>query len=390
MTKLLLFVVVCFYSIGIFAQNSKKQYSNGINTCAGAVNIFENGDYTLQFTGEKSKSSIQQYSALDSVTTDNQLWVSYIASAAGELTFRAEKKSGYIQMVVFDQMKKEICSEISAGISEISRMYIKRDSRKVGVNHTTGDGLLFTLKLHEGQKINILFATEKENDDKFHLKWNFDPETLLSKETKIIDRRFDDFAPTFSIKVRDENTKEPLVASISIEESKNEDGLYVASDLFLNIERKTKMKIKCDVEGYFFKDSLIDASSFDDQHIEIPLNRISSGQSVKIEDIEFRPGTSEITSGSEPKLNRLKDFLLLNADLKIEIQGHVFALGENSMMGQKISEARAKRVRKFLIDNGIDKNRLTSKGYGNTSPVYKEPKFSYEEQANRRVEILVL
>ena len=93
---------------------------------------------------------------------------------------------------------------------------------------------------------------------------------------------------------------------------------------------------------------------------------------------------------SEPKLNRLKDFLLLNSDISIEIQGHVFALGDNSLAGQKVSEARAKRVKKFLIEHGVNKNRLKSKGYGNTKPIYEEPKFSYEEQANRRVEILVL
>jgi outer membrane protein OmpA-like peptidoglycan-associated protein len=60
------------------------------------------------------------------------------------------------------------------------------------------------------------------------------------------------------------------------------------------------------------------------------------------------------------------------------------------MMGQNISEARAKRVVKYLIDNGIDKKRLKPVGYGNTRPIFEKPQFSYEEQANRRVEIVVL
>lgn len=149
------------------------------------------------------------------------------------------------------------------------------------------------------------------------------------------------------------------------------------------------MIIKCDAEGYFFDDRIESVSSFEDQEIIIHLERISSGKSIQIEEIEFTPGTSEITKSSEPKLRRLKDFLALNSEMSIEIQGHVFAVGDNSFAGQKISEARAKRVLKYLTDNGIDKNRLVAVGYGNTRPIYPEPKFSYEEQANRRVEVLI-
>ena len=110
---------------------------------------------------------------------------------------------------------------------------------------------------------------------------------------------------------------------------------------------------------------------------------------MQIEEIEFKPGTSEILPESEPKLKRLKDFMALNSEIEIEIQGHVFLIGENGFASQKLSEGRARRVMAYLADNGINKNRMTAVGYGNTKPIYPEPKFAYEEQANRRVEILV-
>jgi len=116
---------------------------------------------------------------------------------------------------------------------------------------------------------------------------------------------------------------------------------------------------------------------------------ISKRKSMQIEEIEFKPGTSEFIVGSEGKLRRLKDFMALNADINIEIQGHVYATGENGFASQKLSEARAKRVMIFLIENGIDKGRMIAVGYGNTKPIYPEAKLAYEEQANRRVEILV-
>jgi outer membrane protein OmpA-like peptidoglycan-associated protein len=43
----------------------------------------------------------------------------------------------------------------------------------------------------------------------------------------------------------------------------------------------------------------------------------------------------------------------------------------------------------YLVDNGIAKERMTAVGYGNTRPVYANPKLASEEQANRRVEILI-
>ena len=81
--------------------------------------------------------------------------------------------------------------------------------------------------------------------------------------------------------------------------------------------------------------------------------------------------------------------MALNSDVKIEIQGHVFHIGENTYAAQKLSESRAKRVLTYLADNGIDKTRMTAIGYGNLKPIIALPRFAYEEQKNRRVEIKI-
>ena len=165
--------------------------------------------------------------------------------------------------------------------------------------------------------------------------------------------------------------------------------MYVGSDFFFNITSTKDFNLSCDLEGYFFYDSIIEISAYEDKYIEIFLERAESGKSLQIEEIQFVPGTSEILKSSEPKLRRLKDFLALNATLEVEIQGHVFAMGDNSFAGQRISEARAKRVMRYLVDNGIEKDRMSSVGYGNTRPIYENPLLTYQEQANRRVEILI-
>lgn len=387
MIKLPFLLLILLFSNSITAQTRQE---NSINSCSGAINIFENNTYQLQFTGKKNSTSIEAYKSLLTIGQENQLWISYVAGSTGELNFSANVKKDFVQMVVFQEIENKMCAEIESGVAEIVRLHSKREQQSVGLSKSTGGGFLYSLSLQKGQKINILFSTSEKNNNYLDLDWNFIPELVTKVESKVMDRRHDDFAPTFSILVRDKSNNNPLIASIAITNSKNLDGLYTASDVYLNIDRKNEFTIKCDAEGFFFKDTIIMGSSFDDQEVLFLLERIAKGLSVKIEDIEFKPGSSIITENSEPKLNRLKDFLLLNSDITIEIQGHVFALGNNSIAGQKISEARARRVKKFLVDHGINKNRLKSKGYGNTKPIYEEPKFSYEEQANRRVEILVL
>jgi outer membrane protein OmpA-like peptidoglycan-associated protein len=292
-------------------------------------------------------------------------------------------------MVVFSEMKNDICGEITNGISEIKRLHLEKNMSRVGLDHKVGDGILYMLHLDEGDKINILFSTEEKLKDRLFLNWKFSSHLHNPWEQKIVDKRDNDFAPTLSILIRDKESKKPVQASLTIEGSREIDALYVGSDLFFNVSRNCNIIIKCDVEGYFFEDRLEKITAYEDQEILIELEKASQGKSIKIENLEFKAGTSEIVPSSIPKLKRLKNFLALNSDINVEIQGHVFLLGDNTFMAQRISEARAKRVAKYLVDNGIDRSRLQAVGYGNTKPVYANPKFFYEEQSNRRVEIMI-
>lgn len=387
MIKITILSIISVLSFTLLGQ--KGNYSSNLSSCTGAINIFENGHFNLQFTAKEDINFISSYPSLTTIGTENQIWCSYIASSPGVLNFKAIVDNDYLQMVVFTQEVDDICGEIQKGVAEIKRIHISKEFKEVGLNSAVSNGTMFSLKMRQGEKIHVLFSTAEEKKNTIQLDWNFIPEVVVEQKSKVIDRRNDDFAPSFSIVLRDSVTKEPVVGSVEILDSKQVDAIYRASDLFFNIERRCQISLLCKADGYFFDERLVDVNPSEDQEVIVYMNRISSGKSLKIEDIQFKPGTSEIVTSSEPKLNRLKDFLALNADLNIEIQGHVFDKGENSTIGQKISEARAKRIMKYLIDNGIDKNRLDAVGYGNTKPVFEEPKLFAEEQANRRVEILI-
>lgn len=388
MTKVTLLLISLLLSLSSFSQHTVGKDGHNMNSCNGAINVFDNGEFQLAFNGG-SDGITESYPTLSGISTENTLWCSYIAPTAGTLTFDANVNQGFLQMVVFKPETDDICRDIANGYAEIQRMLLSKENRTVGLASTVDSQHLYKYSMSAGQKIYVVFATEAESHKKLSLNWNFEEEVILANEKKIIDNRDDDFAPTLSFTVRDANTGLPLSAALILEGNRDLQGMYIGSDFFFNITTTKDIALSCDLEGYFFYDSLIELSAYEDKYIEIYLDRAESGKSLQIEEIQFVPGTSEILQSSEPKLRRLKDFLALNSALEVEIQGHVFAMGDNNIAGQRISEARAKRVMRYLIDNGIDRSRLSSVGYGNTRPIYENPIKSHQEQANRRVEILI-
>ena len=63
-------------------------------------------------------------------------------------------------------------------------------------------------------------------------------------------------------------------------------------------------------------------------------------------------------------------------------------IGDDSY-NMKLSKNRANAVMSYLIDKGIDKSRLTAKGYGETQPVATNDTDEGRAQ-NRRTEVKVI
>ena len=388
MTRAIFLLISVLLSMPLFSQHDVGKDGVNMNSCDGAVNIFETGQFSMDFNGGSDQVHLS-YPSLESIDSKNTLWCSYIAPKSGTLEIEAGVRSGYLQMVIFQQQRDDICGEIKSGIAEMKRVMLSKQNKSVGLRTDVDSAHLYSLHLDQDQKIYVLFSTDAKEEKKLALNWTFDEDQYAPAEKRIVDRRDDDFAPTLTFSVRDCESGLPLIAGLVIEGHRDLQGMYTGSDFHFSISGNSDLTISCDLEGYFFHDSIYEISANEDQEVYIILDPVSSGKSLHIEEIQFVPGTSEILKSSEPKLRRLKDFLALNSELEIEIQGHVFAMGDNSYAAQKVSEARAKRVMKYLTDNGIDRKRLTAVGYGNTRPIYEDPIRSHQEQANRRIEILV-
>ncbi|MCB4799918.1 OmpA family protein [Neotamlana laminarinivorans] len=112
---------------------------------------------------------------------------------------------------------------------------------------------------------------------------------------------------------------------------------------------------------------------------------------ILLENIYFEYNKYNIKEESTISLNKIVKVLKENPEMKIAINAHTDNKGSASY-NLKLSDKRAGSAAKFLIKNGIDKNRLISKGFGETKPFIDCKNNCSDEdlQANRRVEFVIL
>ena len=112
------------------------------------------------------------------------------------------------------------------------------------------------------------------------------------------------------------------------------------------------------------------------------------GLKMRISNIEFGFGSSRITGRGTAILDRVVVILKKYANYDVVIEGHTDDIGEEAY-NLRLSEGRAKSVQQYLIDKGIDDERLQYIGMGETVPLY--PNTSDENRRrNRRVEFLLI
>ena len=102
---------------------------------------------------------------------------------------------------------------------------------------------------------------------------------------------------------------------------------------------------------------------------------------------------SYIRDESTIQLNKLKKLITDNPNYIIEISSHTDARGSDSY-NKRLSQRRAESVVRWLIEHGVERDRLVPRGYGESIPTNKcvnsIPCSEREHQMNRRTEFRVL
>jgi len=105
--------------------------------------------------------------------------------------------------------------------------------------------------------------------------------------------------------------------------------------------------------------------------------------------VKFPSDAHALSTEAQQRLSELADRLKTdNHNVYLEIQGHTDAKGSTDY-NDKLGEERAEAVRRFLNQQGIALNRMSTISYGKDSPVAPNDTAQGRAQ-NRRVVIIVL
>ena len=201
------------------------------------------------------------------------------------------------------------------------------------------------------------------------------------------------------LKVEDANTEQALNATVSLKNSTDGRTLLpipVATGIYrFDISEKQASDYIMTVQqnGYVYKslEVSVPAAAQEPQEFrrKVALSPIVAGYRKVLDFVYFDFNSIRLREESQDELNRLKDFMMSNMGTSIEIAGHTDNIGTRSY-NKSLSQARAQAIVNFLIQEGVNIERVIAKGYGESDPIASNDDEKDGRELNRRVEMRVL
>lgn len=274
------------------------------------------------------------------------------------------------------------------------RLISNRDNRSFV---TDENGIVFT-RLHPQNNYNIEFV--KKGYDTLITKTTtvgvLSPDTVFSTASIL---------PEFEINyegiVANKATNKPVKNSrlVFISHSGDIDTLFYDGIVPFSkkLERNQEYHILALKEGYYGGDHYISTKNLDTQvdttiKGKILMNKLQVGAIVKIDDIYYDYDKATIREDAKKALDGLLSVLKENPSMKIQINSHTDCRG-SYVYNKQLSQDRAQSVVDYLQEKGIDINRLSSRGYGESAPLDDCNCESCSEeihQENRRTEFKII
>ena len=126
----------------------------------------------------------------------------------------------------------------------------------------------------------------------------------------------------------------------------------------------------------------------------IKLEPLKIGMTFSFDDMLFYPNTTILMKDYKHTLPRLFDMMDIAKNYRFEIQGHVHSPRRSPQREgtyfYDLSARRARMVHQYLIDRGIEPDRLEWNAYSNYHMVFPGARTEMQMRRNRRVVIKVL
>ena len=122
--------------------------------------------------------------------------------------------------------------------------------------------------------------------------------------------------------------------------------------------------------------------------VTLTLNKIILAKAIEVKDILYDYNKYDIRPDAAIRLDTLVQTLMDNPKISIELSSHTDQRGKDAY-NMKLSQQRAQAAVDYIVSKGIEKARITAKGYGETRPLVLKPTTEEEYQRNRRTEFKV-
>lgn len=114
---------------------------------------------------------------------------------------------------------------------------------------------------------------------------------------------------------------------------------------------------------------------------------VELGRKLIIENLLFKLNEA-VLPAKVKELDILAEFMMRKENIGIMVEGHTDSWGSDAY-NLKLSDRRAKSVKRYLVNKGIDENRIETKGYGESKPIATN-ETEFGRKLNRRTEIIIL
>ncbi|MFK8038621.1 MAG: OmpA family protein [Crocinitomicaceae bacterium] len=393
MRIVIIFISLIFISSlsNVFAQDGEA-YESSIADCIGSVEVTNYEESNVQLPGNFGSVHDLEKTFPDNFET-NSVWLRLEPNLNGEFGFEISSESNIdFNYYLYKDETGNLCNDLLVG----KAFPIRKDSLSIktkGVKSNEGgasNNLKNAIKTSALDVYYLLIHSNSTMNGKFKVKYFRDGEIVR------IDAQTQDFKTnprfkTLAVRVRDKKTGAAVEANVTVLGINIDDKLFQGSDFTFDARPTKSVDIIVNAKGYFLETQEHRLRASEDTEYIIELEELAPGKILKMEGLRFQQDSKDFLPVSKIALKRLLDFMVVNSEIKIEIQGHVNAPGYGAKKRvMKLSEDRAKMAYKYLLENGIDKERISYKGFGNTKMVFPSPTTLEQEDANRRVDIMII